>query len=192
MGRMEEQLPTLRHPQFHVIGTEQTPLLGDQNSASYLEGHAFRFTSRSHLLCIRFYSVSQFRYLKYYHVYEWLQLVTTSKGYALTVLHTSQITIKHIISSQSVTVSTSRCLVEASRGWCSSFSGFPNCLRPQLPSSQNNSSQQLNCSSSLTHEITHQLFTPLTLLIKTSRRGHHRKHSYTLLFMGSCLVMAVL
>jgi hypothetical protein len=38
---------------------------------------------------------------------EFLQHVTTSTDYALTVLHTSQITTGHTRSSQSVTVSTS-------------------------------------------------------------------------------------
>jgi hypothetical protein len=42
---------------------------------------------------------------------ESLQLVTASKDYALTVLHSSQITIGLTRSSQSVTVFTSRCLV---------------------------------------------------------------------------------
>jgi hypothetical protein len=35
---------------------------------------------------------------------EFFQLVTTSKNYTLTVLHTSQITIGHTRSSQSVAV----------------------------------------------------------------------------------------
>jgi hypothetical protein len=43
-----------------------------------------------------------------------LQLVTTSKDYVLSILHTSQITIGHIRSSQLVTVFTSRCSVAAS------------------------------------------------------------------------------
>jgi hypothetical protein len=55
-----------------------------------------------------------------------LQLVTTSKDYALTVLHISQIPIGHTRSSQSVTVFTSRCLVETSKGGRSPYSGFPN------------------------------------------------------------------
>jgi hypothetical protein len=45
-----------------------------------------------------------------------LQLITTSKDYALTVLHTSQINIEHTRSSQSVTEFTSRCSVVASNG----------------------------------------------------------------------------
>jgi hypothetical protein len=45
---------------------------------------------------------------------ELLQLVITSKDYALTVLHTSQITMGLTRSSQSVTVFTGRCLVVAS------------------------------------------------------------------------------
>jgi hypothetical protein len=39
---------------------------------------------------------------------DFLQLVTTSNDYAVTVLHASQITIGHTGSSQSVTVFTSR------------------------------------------------------------------------------------
>jgi hypothetical protein len=45
---------------------------------------------------------------------ELLKLITTSKDYALTVLHTSQITIGHTRFSQSVTVFTSCCSVAAS------------------------------------------------------------------------------
>jgi hypothetical protein len=41
-------------------------------------------------------------------VIEFLQLVTTRKNYALTVPHTSQITIVH---TRSVKIFTSRCLV---------------------------------------------------------------------------------
>jgi hypothetical protein len=51
--------------------------------------------------------------------------VTTSNNYALTVLYTSQITIGHIRSPQSLTVFTSLCLVAASNGGCSPFSKFP-------------------------------------------------------------------
>jgi hypothetical protein len=69
---------------------------------------------------------------------ELLQLVTTSKDYALTVLHTSQITIGHTRSSQSVRVFTIRCLLAASKGGRSLYSGFPNCSRPQLPASHSN------------------------------------------------------
>jgi hypothetical protein len=82
---------------------------------------------------------------------ELLQLVTTSKDYAVTVLHTSQITIEHTRSSQSVAVFTSRCSIAASSGICSVTSGFPNCPQPQLPASHSKSSQQLNHSSPLTH-----------------------------------------
>jgi hypothetical protein len=47
---------------------------------------------------------------------ETVQLVNTSTGYAVTVLHTSEITIGHTRSSLSVTVFTNRCLVAASNG----------------------------------------------------------------------------
>jgi hypothetical protein len=86
---------------------------------------------------------------------EHLQLVTTSKYYALTVLHTSQISIGHTRSSQSVTVFTSRCLAAAFDGGRSPSSGFPNCPRPQLPTPLGNSSQQpQQLSNSLTHQPT--------------------------------------
>jgi hypothetical protein len=61
---------------------------------------------------------------------ELVQLVTTSNDCALTVLHTSQITIEHTRSSQSVTFLTSRCLVVDFKGGRSPPSGFPNCPRP--------------------------------------------------------------
>jgi hypothetical protein len=79
-------------------------------------------------------------WVKYYHVYVWLktgfglliifiellQLVITSKHYALIFLHTSQITIGHTMSSQSLKTFTSRFLVAASNGGRSPSSGFPN------------------------------------------------------------------
>jgi hypothetical protein len=64
-----------------------------------------------------------------------LQLASTSKDYALTVLHTSQITIGHTRSSQFVTVFINRRLVAASNGVRSPSDGFSNCPRPQLPPS---------------------------------------------------------
>jgi hypothetical protein len=65
---------------------------------------------------------------------EILQLVTTSKDYALTVLHQTQITIRHTRSSRSVTVFTNRCLVTAFNGGRSPSSGFPNCPRASATS----------------------------------------------------------
>jgi hypothetical protein len=91
---------------------------------------------------------------------ELLQLVTTSKGYALTVLHTSQITIGHIRSSQSVTDFYCRCLVAASNGGRSLSSGHPNCPRPQLQASHSNISQQLDPSGYLANSLTNQPFYP--------------------------------
>jgi hypothetical protein len=44
---------------------------------------------------------------------EHLQIVTTSKNYALTLLNTSETTIGHARSCQSLTVFISRCLVVA-------------------------------------------------------------------------------
>jgi hypothetical protein len=64
-----------------------------------------------------------------------LQLVTKSKNYALAVLHTSQITIGHARSSQSVSVFTSHCMMVASSGGHSPSSEFSNCPWPQLPPS---------------------------------------------------------
>jgi hypothetical protein len=72
------------------------------------------------------------------------------KDYALTVLHTSQITIGHTKSSQAVTVFTGCCSVAASNIERSPSTGFPNCQRLQLPAVCSNRSQQLNPSSYLT------------------------------------------
>jgi hypothetical protein len=77
--------------------------------------------------------------------------VTKSTNYAVTVLRTSQITIGHIESSQYVTLFNNRCLVSASNGGRSRSSGFPNCRRPLIPASHNNSSQKLNPSCYLTN-----------------------------------------
>jgi hypothetical protein len=89
-------------------------------------------------------------------IYWSLQLVTTSIGYAITVLHTSQITLGLNRSSQFVMVFTSRCFVAASNGGCSPSFVSPNCFQWQLPASHSNSSQQLNrwSSNSLTHQTT--------------------------------------
>jgi hypothetical protein len=108
------------------------------------------------------------------------QLVTTSKDYALTVLHTSQISTGHTRSSQSVRVFTSRCLLVAFKGERSLSSGFPNCPRPQLPASHSNSSQ-LNPIGYLTHPLTHQqinvsLIDLSLVLFITFRHGLHRNH----------------
>jgi hypothetical protein len=86
-----------------------------------------------------------------------LQIVTTSTDYRITRLHTSEIAIGYIRSSQSATVFTGRCLVTASKGGRSPSSGFSNCPRSQLPVSLSNSSQKLNPSSYLTYELTNQL-----------------------------------
>jgi hypothetical protein len=78
-----------------------------------------------------------------------LQNVTTSEDYALTVLHTSQITVGHTRSSQFITVFTNCCLVTAFNGGCYPSSGFPNYPWPQIAASNSNSSQHLNHSSPL-------------------------------------------
>jgi hypothetical protein len=88
---------------------------------------------------------------------ELLQLITTSKNYALTVLRTSHITIRHTRSCQSVTVFTSHCLVAAFNGRHSPSSVFPNCHWPQPPASTSNSSQWQNPSGYLIHLLQSQL-----------------------------------
>jgi hypothetical protein len=80
---------------------------------------------------------------------EILQLVTTSEDHALTVLHTSQITIGPTWSSRSVSLHYPL-LGSGFNCKRSPSSGFPNCPRPQLPASHNNSSQHLNLSAYLT------------------------------------------
>jgi hypothetical protein len=108
---------------------------------------------------------------------ELLQLVTTSKDYALTILHTSQITIGHTRSSQSVTVFTSHCLVIASNSGCFPSSGFPNCPQPQLPASHSNNSQQLNPSGHLT-----KCNSQLLLLTTTQHRPRGKHHSSVVVY----------
>jgi hypothetical protein len=81
---------------------------------------------------------------------EFFQLVTTSKDYVLTALHTSQITVGHAKSSQSVTVFTSRCLVAGSNRGSSPYSKFPNypcALATSFP-------QELNPCGYLIHSAT--------------------------------------
>jgi hypothetical protein len=85
---------------------------------------------------------------------ELLQLVIMSKDYAFTVLHTSQITIGHIRSFQSVRVFTSHCLVVASNGRCSPSSGFPDCPQPQLPTSFSKQQLTLTEHQQLTNSLT--------------------------------------
>jgi hypothetical protein len=95
---------------------------------------------------------------------------------------------------QFVTVFICLCLVAASNGERSTSCGFPNYPRPQLPASHSNSSQRLNCSSSLTNS-TNSSITPLansslTVLRIISRHGLHRKHRSSVAVYGpvsSCL-----
>jgi hypothetical protein len=82
---------------------------------------------------------------------ELTQLKITSKDYVLTVLHTSQITIGHNRSSQSITLCTSRCLIASSNSGRSPSFGFLKCPWPQLSVPHSNSSQQLNPSGYLTN-----------------------------------------
>jgi hypothetical protein len=57
-------------------------------------------------------------------------------------------------------------LVTASNSGRSPSSGFPNCLRPQLPASHSNSSQILNGSGPLTNSLPH------------SQKSHTQSQSY--------------
>jgi hypothetical protein len=105
--------------------------------------------------------------------------VTTSNDYAVTVLHTSQITIGHTRSSQSVTVFTSRFLVAAFNDGRSPSSGFQNCPCPQLPASHSSSSL-LNPSGYLS----------VGGLFITSQYGPRRKHGFSVAvqLLHSCLL----
>jgi hypothetical protein len=78
---------------------------------------------------------------------EHLQNVTTSNYSATVISHKLQFTTARTNFSQFATVSTSRCLLVTSNGGRSTYSGFPNYPRPQLPATNSNSSQYLNCSS---------------------------------------------
>lgn len=69
-----------------------------------------------------------------------LRLTTTSRDYTLIVISISKNILEHIRSSQSVKIVTSRCSIAARNGGLSHFSGYPNCRRPQLPTSNSNKS----------------------------------------------------
>jgi hypothetical protein len=56
------------------------------------------------------------RVLDFGFLAEFIELITASKDYALTVLHTSQIAIGHTMSSQSVTLLIKICVVAVSNG----------------------------------------------------------------------------
>jgi hypothetical protein len=87
---------------------------------------------------------------------ELLQLLTANKNCAVTVLHNSQITIGHTMSTQSLTVFTSRCLIAAFNDGCSPFCVFRSYHRCHLPASHN-SLQQLNSGDYLlTDSLTHR------------------------------------
>jgi hypothetical protein len=70
----------------------------------------------------------------------------------MTRYYTSQITIRHTKSSQTVTDFTSRCVVAAYNSWRSLPSGFPNC-----PWSQLLASHSLDRSSPLTNLLTNSM-----------------------------------
>jgi hypothetical protein len=100
---------------------------------------------------------------------ELLQLVTTSKDYALAVLHASQITIGHTMSSQPVIVITIRCSVAASN-----VRTFPFLWVPELSlASATSFSQRLNYGCYLLYSLTDS---SLTVLVVTSRHGLRRNH----------------
>jgi hypothetical protein len=82
-----------------------------------------------------------------------LQIVTTSKAYASTVLHTSQITVGHTSPSQSVTVVTSRCLVAVSNSGRFPSIGLTECPGDHPAACNSNSSQRLNRISFHTHSL---------------------------------------
>jgi hypothetical protein len=84
----------------------------------------------------------------------------------ITIIHTHTTAHSHVF--------TSHCLVAASKGGRPPSSGFPNCPRPQLPNSHSNNSR-LRLSSPLTHCTPLANFTPLTVLLITSRHGPRRK-----------------
>jgi hypothetical protein len=112
---------------------------------------------------------------------EFVQLVATSKDYALAVLQASQITTGHARSSHSVTVFTSL-LAMASNGG----THFPLGSRPQLSASHSNSSQ-LNHSGYLTSS--------LTVLVVIPQHGLYRDHHSSVVTYGQlpsngrCLVV---
>jgi hypothetical protein len=60
-------------------------------------------------------------------------------------------TVQYLTHTSVHVTSHCRCLVAASNGGHSPYSGFPKCPRPQLPVSNSNSSQWLDLSSSLTN-----------------------------------------
>jgi hypothetical protein len=98
---------------------------------------------------------------------QFLQLINTSNDYAVTVPHTSQITIGHTRPSQPVTVFTSRCLVVAFDGELYPFSVFPDRPWSQLTHSH---SDWTPAVLQLTHSLTNKLFTALTVKVKVTLR----------------------
>jgi hypothetical protein len=86
---------------------------------------------------------------------ELLQPVTSSKYYAITVLHTSQNTVRHSRSHHLVTVFTSRCLVAAFNNGRSPSSEIRNSPPPQLPASHKNSLEQMQTSGYLINSNTY-------------------------------------
>jgi hypothetical protein len=88
--------------------------------------------------------------------------VTLSNYNLFTNSHTLQFTRAHSEVFSVWCVFISCCLVAASNGGRSPSSGFLNCPRLQLPTSDINSQQGVNSSSPLTHSLTNQLlFTSL-------------------------------
>jgi hypothetical protein len=106
--------------------------------------------------------------------------------------YTLQFTIyTHARTSVHSHVFTNRFSVASSKGGLSLSSGFPNYLRPQLPDSHSNSSQQLSPSSPLANLLTHQPtdsillnWHSLTVLLLTSRHGPRRKLRFSVAVYG--------
>jgi hypothetical protein len=108
----------------------------------------------------------------------WAMARQTTSNYSTNVnSHTLQFTAAHTRSSQSA-VFSSRSLVSTSNG-----RRFWTIPVPQLPASNSNTSQRLNCGT-VTNSPTISHFTVLTstelasliVLLVTSRHGPHRKH----------------
>jgi hypothetical protein len=121
------------------------------------------------------------------HLYT--QLLTTSNYSAVSDSHTLQFTTAHTKSSQSA-VFTSHCLVATSSSGRSLTWGSWTIPVPQLPASNSNGSQWLNCSSPLTNWLltssihcTLLRCTALTNWVITSKHGPHRNTIFLLLYL---------
>jgi hypothetical protein len=116
-------------------------------------------------------------------IYCLLQLITTCKDYALTVLHTLYVIIEYSRFSQSDTVFTSRHLVASSNSRHPLSSELLNYPQPQLPVSHSNSSQNLNLSRYMT--------TPNLSYLEHFGMVHKENTLLLLLFTAHCLAMVL-